>query len=58
MLIAFPPCTYLTVSGNKWFKDQPPRKSGALVGQARRDARESAVDFFTKLYNADIRKIV
>jgi hypothetical protein len=57
LMIAHPPCTYLTVSANKWFKDQPPRASGVLVGQARRDAREEAVDFFMKLYNCPIPKI-
>ena len=57
MGIFFPDCTYLTVTANKWYKDQPPRKSGTLVGQARRDAREEAVAFFTKLYNCGIPKI-
>jgi len=57
MMIAHPPCTYLTVSANKWFEDQPPRKSGALVGQARRDAREDAKEFFMKLMLATIPKI-
>jgi hypothetical protein len=27
LMIAHPPCTYLTVSANKWLKDQLPRKS-------------------------------
>lgn len=53
-MIAFPPCTYLTVSANKWYKDQPPRKSGVLVGAARRKAREEAVKFFMAMINADI----
>ena len=53
-MIAHPPCTYLTVSANKWYKDQPERKSGALVGQSRRDAREEAIRFFMGLYNAPI----
>jgi hypothetical protein len=57
MGIFFPPCTYLTVTGNKWFKDQPERKSGALVGQARRDAREDAIFFFMRLMTCDIPKI-
>ncbi len=46
LVIAHPPCTYLTVTGNKWLKDQPLRKSGALVGAARRDARARAIEFF------------
>lgn len=58
MIIAFPTCTYLTVTANKWFKDQEPRKSGALVGEERREAREHAVKFFMKLSNADCEKIV
>jgi hypothetical protein len=57
MGIFFPPCTYLTISANKWYADQPPRKSGALVGQARRDAREQAIKFFMDLYNSDIKFI-
>ena len=51
IIIAHPPCTYLTVTANKWLKDQPPRKSGTLVGQARRDAREEAVAFFMLFAN-------
>lgn len=54
MAMFFPTCTYLTVSANKWYKDQPPRKSGTLVGQKRRDARLEAADFFMKLYNCKI----
>jgi len=57
MLIAFPPCTYLTVSANKWYKDQPQPKSGVLVGEARRQAREEAAKFFMDLYNADVKYI-
>ena len=31
-LIAFPPCTYLTVSGNRWYAGTPQREEGlALV---------------------------
>jgi len=55
--IFFPDCTYLTVSANKWYKDQPERKSGTLVGEKRREAREKAIEFFMKLYNSDIPKI-
>lgn len=57
MGIFFPTCTYLTVSANKWYKDQPARKSGALVGAERRAAREEAVDFFMRLYNCGIPKV-
>jgi hypothetical protein len=57
MMVAHPPCTYLTVSANKWYKDQPERKSGTLVGQARRDAREEAIFFFMLLMTSNISKI-
>lgn len=57
MGIFFPDCTFLTVSANKWYKDQPERKSGTLVGEARRKARESAIGFFLKLYNCRIPKV-
>lgn len=57
LIIAHPPCTYLTVSANKWYNDMPPRKSGVLVGQARRDAREEAIQFFMEFVNADCKHI-
>ena len=57
MMIAHPPCTYLTVTANKWLKDQPKRQSGKLVGQERRDARNEAIEFFMALWNAQIPRI-
>lgn len=55
--IFHPPCTYLTISANKWYKDQPERKSGTLVGAARRQARKEAIAFFMALWNAQIPRI-
>jgi len=55
--IFFPTCTYLTISANKWYKDQPKRKSGTLVGKERREAREEAILFFMRLYICPIPKI-
>jgi hypothetical protein len=55
--IFFPTCTYLTISANKWYKDQPERKSGTLVGHERRLARLEAMQFFMALYQCDISKI-
>lgn len=55
--IFFPDCTYLTISANAWYKDQPPRESGTLVGAERREARERAIEFFMKLYVCDIPKV-
>lgn len=57
MGIFFPTCTYLTGSANGWLKDQPPLKSGALVGAKRREAREKAVQFFMDLVNCGIESI-
>lgn len=57
MMVAHPPCTYLTVTANKWLKDQPKRVSGKLVGQERRNARQEAIDFFIAIYNAPIEMI-
>jgi len=55
--IMHPPCTYLTVTANKWLKDQPKRDSGKLVGKERRDARDEAIDFFMRMWNADIPRL-
>jgi len=55
--IFFPTCTYLTISANKWYKDQPERKSGTLVGAARRAARVEAIKFFMDIYNCAIPRI-
>lgn len=55
--IFFPDCTYLTISANKWYKDQPKRESGVLVGAERRMAREEAILFFLKLYYCKIPKV-
>lgn len=57
MMIGHPPCTYLTNAANKWLKDQPPLKSGKLVGEERRLARVKAIQFFVKLAQSSIEKI-
>lgn len=57
MGVFFPDCTYITISANKWYKDQPPRKSGKLVGAARREAREKALQFVCDLMNCGIPKM-
>jgi site-specific DNA-cytosine methylase len=46
MMIAFPPCTHLAVSGARWFKEK--QKDGR---------QQDAIDFFMKLINAPINKI-
>ncbi|MEZ3439497.1 MAG: hypothetical protein K1W18_11535 [Oscillospiraceae bacterium] len=53
LLIAHPPCTYLTVSGNRWFNVN---KYGEKALQRIRK-RNVAVEFFMKFVNADCDKI-
>lgn len=52
LIIAHPPCTYLTLAGNKWFKpeftDRFPH---------RQKQREEAIEFFLTIANADCDKI-
>lgn len=49
MILAFPPCTYLTVTGNRWFDIE---KYGDKAIQRQKD-REDAIEFFMKFVNAD-----
>lgn len=57
LLIAHPPCTYLTVSAARWLLDQPQLKSGVLVGAARRQAQKEAAEFFMLFANAKVKRI-
>lgn len=53
LIIAHPPCTYLTVSGNRWFDVT---KYGDKARQRIKD-RENAIEFFMSFINADCDKI-
>lgn len=53
MIIAFPPCTYLTVTGNRWFNYE---KYGDEAIQRMLD-RNDAIRFFMIIANADCDKI-
>lgn len=53
LLIAHPPCTYLTVTGNRWFNVE---RYGDKARQRYKD-REDAVKFFMAFVNADCNKI-
>jgi hypothetical protein len=53
MIVAFPPCTFLTVSGNRWFDIE---KYGNQARQRYKDRRK-AIDFFMLLANAKCEKI-
>lgn len=60
LMIAHPDCTYLTNSAAWAYKDGPYHqkvKPGTLVGEARRVAREKALDFVKLLMDAPIEKI-
>ena len=63
LMIAHPPCTYLTVTGNKWYyhpddKDKPldERRPHPRFPN-RQECKLAAIDFFKKLANAPIDKI-
>jgi len=53
LIIAHPPCTYLTVTGNRWFNVE---KYGEKAVQRERE-RERAWDFFLRFTVADCDKI-
>jgi hypothetical protein len=52
MMIAHPPCTYLTVTGNKWFK---PEYKDRFPN--REEQRQEAIEFFKALALAPVEKI-
>lgn len=53
MIIAFPPCTYLTVTGNRWFNVE---RYGDKAIQRLKD-REEAINFFMMFVNANCPRI-
>ena len=52
-ILAFPPCTYLTVSANRWYNVE---RYGDAARQRLKD-RELAVAFFMEIVNAPCKKI-
>jgi len=52
LMIAHPPCTYLTTTGNKWFKPEFRDRF-----PTRERDREDAVRFFLALANAPVERI-
>jgi site-specific DNA-cytosine methylase len=54
MIIAFPPCTYLTVTGNRWFNIE---RYGEKAIQRHKD-KQLAIDFFKMFADAEDRKSV
>lgn len=53
LLIAHPPCTFLTVTGNRWFNEE---KYGEKAVQ-RKKQREEAIAFFMSFVTADCQRI-
>jgi len=53
LIITFPPCTYLTVTGNRWFNVE---KYGDKAIQREKD-REDGIKFFMEFANADCERI-
>ena len=53
MIIAFPPCTYLTVTGNRWFNVE---RYGEKAIQRKKD-RYDAIKFFMSFANANCDRI-
>ena len=53
LIIAHPPCTFLTVTGNRWFNVE---RYGEKAIQRQKD-REEAVKFFMTFANADCERI-
>ena len=54
MIISFPPCTYLTVTGNRWFNIE---RYGEKATERHKNRKE-AIDFFMLFANANCEKIV
>ena len=52
LIIAHPPCTYLTLTGNKWFKPEFKKRF-----PNRQEQRENAIKFFMAFACADCEKI-
>ncbi len=53
LIIAHPPCTYLTVTGNRWFNEE---KYGEAA-RKRKEKRIEAAKFFMRFIEADCKKI-
>ena len=53
LIVAHPPCTFLTVTGNRWFNVD---KYGAKATQRYKD-RDQAAEFFMKFVNCDCPRV-
>ena len=59
LMIAHPPCTYLTNAGVRWLYGDYGHKmaSTSLVGEARWEAMRDGAAFFSRLLNAQIPRV-
>lgn len=60
LMIAHPPCTYLTNSGVCHLHENITSKNGVrakVYGQARMEAMRAGAEFFNRLYHAPIKKV-
>ena len=58
LMVAHPPCTYLSSSGVRWLHETPKNpKPGVLYGAARQRAQDEAVQFVADLLAAPIDRI-
>lgn len=53
LLIAHPPCTYLAVSGNRWFSVE--KYGDKAIERAKN--KEEAIKFFMRFVNADCKRV-
>lgn len=53
MMIAHPPCTYLSYAGSRWFNEEVYGESA----RERKVKRLNAAEFFMALYNAPIKRV-
>jgi site-specific DNA-cytosine methylase len=58
LMVAHPPCTYLSSSGVRWLYETPKNpKPGVLYGEERQRAQAEAVEFVANLLDAPIDRI-
>ena len=53
LIIAHPPCTYLTITGNRWFNEE---KYGEKARERKRN-RQEAIEFFMEFVKADCDRV-
>lgn len=57
LIIAHPPCDYLTVSGNSWFLNDAVAGPGILTGGARREAQRAALNMVLGIWDCPCARL-